>query len=259
MCMKTFGAVVCAFFITIHAVSQVDTAKTTSRPQVKYRNEIGANVGPIALVILGGDPTAQPLWALTYKRVYNKFALRVTAGFRDLPPSYFGYNNNEQAYAIDSLYRTRSVERTEKDFVGRAGIEQRKKLGHGITFVYGLDLMLMQQQWRIKNFETTYHIDSISQKGTPDQTVAMTQTGRQTLRNVLERSIAVGIGASAGLMVPFGRHWWLLGQFRADAFWGTGMHFYTDRKTGNQAKTRYSSFDFSAGPPVSELCVFYRF
>ena len=230
----------------------------SSRAPKKYRNEVGMNVGPVALILLGAEPTAHPVLGLTYKRVFDKCAIRAMAGVRNYPSHY--YPEESQAFAIDTMYRMRRTERSQMSYIGRLGAERRKKIGGGrFEFVYGADLITQVRHSKLSIYETLYRIDSIARKGMPDEFIHMTEVENRPRRNETVVTTYFGIGATAAIMLHINRHWLMLGQFRADAYYGISRPYVNDPVTGQRVRRRVTYFEFESGAPVSELSIFYKF
>lgn len=60
-------------------------------------------------------------------------------------------------------------------------------------------------------------------------------------------------------MLPIGKRWWLLGQYRVDSYFGPTKTTTTDKIKGTTVKNNSTTFDFNAGPALTELSLFYRF
>jgi hypothetical protein len=254
--MRTLASII-VFACSVSLGAQDTIPKQDSLKPRVFRNEIGTNIGPLALILLGAEPFAQPLMAVHYKRVFDKFALRFTAGVKKLPSWY--YQPKDDVFAIDSMYRVRRTEHSELSYLLRLGVEKRKKTSTRLYFVFGADLIALQKQSRDLINEITYRIDSIVRKGTPDEYRYMTQTSALSRRDETTVTNFIGLGGSAGLMLPIGKRLWLLGHFRADFYFSRRTQYYTDPVTGKREKGTASVFDFETGPPVSEVSLFFRF
>jgi hypothetical protein len=219
-----------------------------------YRNEIGINVAPLALIALGATPYSQPPLGLTYKRVYGKWAWRLnfTLGAdRNRYPS--------QVLSADSIYRSRELSFSRVSYTGRIGLEYRRSLRTGWYFVGGVDLQARQLNSHNTIEESEFRIDSVTGKGTASEYLHLTPMGTVKIYDDKVIYQQVGLGLTAGLMYAIADRWWILGHLRLDTFYGPGRREETDHLTGKKTKSSFSVFDLDTGPAISELLLVFRF
>lgn len=243
--------VIMLFLASNNIWGQTDSTRTSNK-----KNEIGLNIGPIILVTLGGTPYPQPI-GLTYKRVFNKWAFRANFTFKPYNNSWL-YNTNEQTQINDTNY-IRTNTRRSRSYIGRIGIEYRHKFKKGWYLVGGIDFHAQYTNSNRQINEQVYKIDSVGNYGTAEQ---FNHTTLKYHKNLLEEKAItkqMGIGISAGLMIPAGKRWWVIAQFRADSFFGTTTRATTDNITGKTYGGSTTTFDFDTGPAISEVSLFYRF
>jgi hypothetical protein len=246
-----------AVFCQLAAIAQNDTIEPPDTIARKYRNEVGAIVTPIALVMFGGESNAQPIAGLSYKRVFGQWAFRANFSYKSYPAWY--YSQNEQAFAIDTLYRTKKSVTSKTAYIGRLGMEYRMRFGGRFYFVGGADLHGQRVEFRDELVQTNYKIESVTNRGTARESMNLSVQSTQKLYEYHQKGMQMGLGFSAGLMVSFGRHWWLLGQMRADYFTGPANFKMIDHLAKTRSEGLGWSSDFEAGVPLSELWLFYRF
>ncbi len=244
----------CLFFVllSIQTYGQKDSTVLRNR-----KNEIGLNVGPIVLVMLGATPYSQPL-GLTYKRLFNKWAFRTNFTFKPIDNTAFS-SITENTKINDTTLVWRTTNRNTKSFIGRIGIEYRHKFKRGWYFVAGLDIQGQHSVYNRAITQATFKIDSVGNSGTAEQ---FYHTTLQDHKNILEEKTIVkqiGIGLTLGTIVPLSKRWLILAQFRADGFVGPSNTKTTDFLTGKSVNNTSTTFDFNTGAAVSELSLFYRF
>jgi len=230
--------------------ASTDSVKTTTK-----RNEIGLNIGPMLLVALGAAPYSQPLLGITYKRVYGKWAFRTNFTMR----VYDDPSSADQVVTVDSMYRVRTNSMKHAYYTLRAGMEYRIQLKTRCWLVAGVDLQAQLLQTRRRIYQTNYPINAIINPGTAD---VHYQTGSGTTSTLAEedsREQVAGLGLTAGLMIPIGKRFWILGQCRFDSFYGPGQRTFKDNVTGTTKKYNYNSFYFDVEGALAEVYLFYRF
>jgi hypothetical protein len=237
--------------------AQEDSLGTTdSIPKHSYRNEIGVSIAPLVLVLFNADPYSTTPVSVTYKRVRNSVALRVNFSYRG--HRQWMYGANEYVYAVDSMYRIRKHTESMDNYIGRIGAEYRKAFASKVHFVCGADLQFMYSKYRRQVHNALYQIDSSNAQTTSEVYYFTREVSSEKISDRVTEMPMYGLGISLGLMVPVKKHWWILGQMRADAFFGRRNYHYIDN-SGAERVASTSIFDFEAGPPLSELSVFYRF
>jgi len=248
--IQTFSII---FVLTTNQLhGQSDSTATKNK-----KNEIGLSVRPIILVTLGGTPYAQPI-GLTYKRVFNKWAFRTNFTFKPYDNSFF-FNNTEQIQTNDTTYHIRTTTNRSRSYIGRIGIEYRHKFKKGWYFVSGVDIQGQYTDASRHITEATYKIDSIGSLGTAEQFNYSTFKNHKNLLDEKTITKQIGLGLTIGAMVPVGKRWWVLAQFRADSFMGPSTTTTTDHVTGKTTSSSQTTFDFETGAAISEVSLFYRF
>ncbi len=244
-----------SFFFVL--TTQQIYGQTDSTTLTNKKNEIGLNVGPVILAMLGSPPYSQP-FGLTYKRVFNKWAFRTNLTFK--PISNDAYSSiTEKTKVNDSTLIWITYNRRNWSLTGRIGIEYRHKFKRGWYFVTGVDI---HGQHSVNNraiTEANFKIDSIGNSGSAEQ---FYHTTFKEQKNLFEEKVTikqVGLGLTIGTIIPLSKHWLILAQFRADGSVGPSNRKTTDFVTGKTVNSSSTSFDFNTGAAFSELSIFYRF
>lgn len=241
------------FVLTIQQIH----GQTDSTISINKKNEIGLNVGPVILVLLGSPPYSQPL-GLTYKRVLGKWAFRTNLTFK--PSANDPYNSvTEKTKVNDSTLIWSTTNRRNWSLAGRIGVEYRYKFKRGWYLVTGIDIHGQQSVNNRAITAASYKIDSIGNSGTAEQ---FYHTTFKEQNNLLEEKVItkqVGLGLTVGTIIPLSKHWLILAQIRADGSVGPSNRKTTDFVTGKTTSSSSTSFDFNTGAAFSELSLFYRF
>jgi len=221
------------------------------------KNEIGINIGPVALVMLGAEPYTQA-HGLTYKRVFGKWALR--SNFTFLPPfNFMAETYRERTPLNDSTYTLKTTYNRNRSYTGRIGLEYRNTFKNGWAFVIGGDV---QGRYTTDNRYITnnvFKIDSIKGRGTADQILFATNKEQSKLLEEKTTKTLFGASLTVGLIVPFSKHWCAQAHYRVDALVGPQKKTTSDFVAGKTSQSRNSVFDFSSGAAISELSLYYRF
>lgn len=251
---KVFQTItVCTLFSTLISSSfgQSDTA-------VKVRtNEVGLSIGPVLLVALGSNPYNQP-FGLSYKRVNGNRAYRGNFTFRPHDNNWRGFSNSTTEIA-DSIQTISSKTGRSTSFTGQVGYEYRFSLKKNCYLVCGADLLAQQVYGRTAIDKFVNRIDSVSNAGTANESYYYTTLSAENTFMEKSTTTQFGIGLSIGIMVPAGKRWWVSGQCRTDSFFGSTSTTSTDNVAGTTTKYKSGTFDFSQGPPLTDISVFYRF
>ncbi|MBI1265842.1 MAG: hypothetical protein GC193_00280 [Cryomorphaceae bacterium] len=242
--------------VVVISMPFVSNAQVDSIPNTK-KNEIGLNLTPFAVVILGETPSAKPL-ELTYKRVYNDWAFRTKFAYTNSKNNPF-FDRTEQVLWADSMLSERITTKKREAYTLGVGFEHRSHIKSGIYFVAGIDLLGELTQGRERVNETISQIDSIGSAGTANQFYHTTQLSTNTIFEEDMSSIQFGAGVSLGLLVPVGARWWLQGQFYMSGFVGPTEKTTSDNVAGTTETTQYTTFDLTSGPALAQMSVFYRF
>ncbi len=242
------------FFVlaTVQMYGQADSTKLRSK-----KNEIGINVGPIVLLMLGATPYSQPP-GLTYKRVFNKLAFRTNFTFKPSGNDLFK-STTDRTKVNDTTLIWTTTNRKNRSFVGRIGVEYRHKLKIGWYLVTGIDILGQYSIYNRQILQATFKIDSIGGSGTAEPTYHTTYKEGKKLLEEKVITKQVGIGLTIGTLIPLGKRWLVLAQFRADGYVGPANSKTIDFVTGKSVNSSSTSFDFNAGVALSELSLFYRF
>lgn len=255
--MKSYKNIILTTSVFFVFTTQQIYGQTDSTTSLNKKNEIGLNIGPVVLVMLGSSPYSQPL-GLTYKRVFSKWAFRTNFTFK--PSSNDAYSSiTEKTKVNDSTLIWNTTSRRNWSLVGRVGVEYRYKFKRGWYFVTGIDL---QAQHSVNSKAITvanYRIDSIGNSGSAEQ---FYHTTYKEQKNLLEEKVItkqVGVGLTVGTIIPLSKHWLILAQFRADGGVGPSNRKTTDFVKGKTISSSSTSFDFNTSAAFSELSLFYRF
>jgi hypothetical protein len=242
----------CMVLLTSKVHAQTDTIVRGER-----KNEVGLAIGPMALIMLGGQPYPQPI-GIGYKRVYGAWAIRFSAGMVSDNNSFMLANYTEKQ-VIDSIETWRNEYRTSRSYFGRLGMERRWNLKGNCKFVIGADL-------QARHVETIRVYDQMSSKidsvwyGQTAQPYSYT-SGSTQARLLDEKTIGkqLGLGLSFGFLVPLGKRWWLSTQYRGDFFIGPQKTRIKDHVEGSDKTYTSMVSDLNIGPIISELALYYRF
>lgn len=142
--------------------AQVDSIKVANK-----RNEVGLNIGPVILVMLGGTPYSQPI-GITHKKIFKKWGFRSNFTFKPIANSIYE-SYSEKIQTNDTTLFMRTTNRNNKSYIGRIGVEYRHRFKCGWHFVGGIDLQAQHSVDNTNITEAVFRIDSISNYGTAQQ------------------------------------------------------------------------------------------
>ncbi len=239
---------------SFHLTKSYAQSDTTEKVR---KNELGLSVGPILLVTLGSTPYAQPI-GITYKRVLGKWALRSNFTLRPWEDSWPGFEN-ETKQISDSMQVRRNTNRDNISYIGRVGYEYRYLSKRGWYIVGGIDLQAQQTIGGKKIQQALYKIDSVSNAGTAEPQFHTTFINSEVLLTESWTTTQLGLGLSMGVMIPAGKRWWISALCRADTFFGPTRRVISDYVEGSVQKYNTSTFDFTSGPALTEISIYFRF
>jgi hypothetical protein len=220
------------------------------------KHEIGVSIGSLIVGALGNSPNPQTI-GITYKRIYGNWAGKANLSYEAGKTN--PYPENYQTTYGDTLLLSRFETNSFGMLAGRLGIEYRLPLRWKCIFVAGADLRMARknQQRRIK--ENIHKIDSIARPGTAQQLYYLTRPDEKDLLRENQRQLHAGIGLSAGLLIPAGKRWWISAHLKLDSYLSSVKSTSKDLVAGTEETYRKNFLNFSAGPLLSDVSVFFRF
>jgi hypothetical protein len=240
--------------------SLVISAATQAQSISNHKHEIGMNLGPVAITLMGGFPGAQPL-GLYYKHLTEKGAYRLQLMAATQHP---GVSSRFMQYREDFSAPDSSLKMLYGSEVGRnlmlwAGREYRVPKGSGWTFTYGFDLGLIFS-YNAENFsEWQYEGAYLKDGGSWPRDYHLGNL-KSTQSVALRETMGLGMGAQAtvGLMKELSPRLYLHLQSGISVFALQHNKTNTDYRTGQQSFANHNEIRFSRGPLLHEIGLYYR-
>ncbi len=220
------------FYVTSSSIS----AQTESTFK---KNELGLGLNNMLINLMGGqEEMATPL-VLTYKRLLNKnFAIL---------GAYSYTNDNSQIAGLDGLTQTEpGVEYIfNKSHTLRTGLEYRYLYKSKFYFVGGIQLQSTTGQVSKSYFSTVTYSTS------NPQNVLL----RETQTDVKQ----MGLCLHTGFLIPLGKRFMLSTIWRPSMMLAYSKETTTNVQTGVISDNNSNYSEFTSGPLITDVSLFYRF
>lgn len=230
----------------INAYSQNDS--------LKFKNEIGINIGPVAKIALGSNsPIYQPI-EINYRRnVYNNFFLRTYIHHKELYPKNSG-NIFQYIEVLDSnQIKTHfiSVKRWSRSFA--VGLEYRSSINNwGI--IYGINLKYMYYRNQILHY---YNLANYNKHTLINPYLNNNYT--DYTKGHLDYEGTFGIEPNIGLFYNISKRIAFIAQSRIYMGYGKQTYYDQDYSNWQAIQNRFTVFRFDTYPIISELSINYKF
>jgi len=241
--------------ITNSFCQDIDSTITDEKSKLR-KNEIGLNIAPVAVFLLGGE-SYMPRFSLTYKRLTKSGAFKIRANFFSEKSSTFGqtyqftsltlietdsnvikrqqyhYNANTWRFAFSYQWRSKRERKLNPYFgIGIIG---------GITTDGVYDEVGVINKDSLSNWESSLFFDE-----------------RISNNSIKATSYSIGILPFAGLRVKITKHFFFSAEFEFGISYNSGI--YLRKFQDNlEHEIKDKSFGVIANSLISDFSLYYRF
>lgn len=215
------------------------------------KNEIGLGVSNMLIGLLGGQEEGPTPLVITYKRLTHKnWALL----------SGFSYGNAHSssgffpAQVYDSLYIDQYETKEKETILLRLGAEHRYFFKPRLLFVVGLQL----QGALIQEKRALYYWEGIRDDA-DNQPFTAKKEELTSLKSDRIDSKQMGLCVHAGIMTSLSKRFMLSAIWRPSLMISSSQVRGVNEQTGTISEYHSVYSEFTSGPLVSEVSIFYRF
>lgn len=269
MTKKTLSALVIAMAVTSTGISQ-EISKTDSSAEKISKNELGFNIAPIAVALMGGE-AYRPTFSLSYKRIIKeKNALRFSLNYQ-FP--MMNWNYGDDYYIVSQTDNTQLRRYFERDNGNKiqTNIGYERRFGkRKIKYFFGADLTLgfTNESYRIydENFvlekypyQGLYYSPQSGGIDTLYQFISDPDSFAVDIYSETTKYISVGTSPFFGFYYPLSKRFSLSFRTGFDLYFSLGKKDEKNYTNNETTKTRVSTFDFNMNGLINDLSIVYRF